>query len=106
MTNEEKARELARDNCRYYQSSYTGFISADSFEECKASALKMAEWKDAQPICELEGWHTAEDKPKRDCIILVEYMDGVYGVSFGYPNVEEYLYSKQDIKRWKVIKYI
>ena len=104
MTNEEKAQELAFNNCEHY-AGYLG-VDADSFKECKASALKMAEYKDEQPICELEGWYTAEDKPIQDCIILVEYMDGVYGVSFGFPNAEEYAYKKQCVKRWKVIKYI
>lgn len=103
MKNEEIAREIAKTHCEHY-AGYLG-VDADSFKECKASALQMAEWKDEQPISELEGWHTMEDKPKRDCIILVEFTDGVYGIAFGYPNAVE-VYTKKGIKRWKVIKYI
>lgn len=44
MTNEEKAREIADNNTRYYGGEY------DSFKECKQSALDMAQWKEQQMI--------------------------------------------------------
>ena len=44
MTNEEKAREIAKEKSQSY-----GFgLNCDSSIECYESALKMAEWKDEQ----------------------------------------------------------
>lgn len=42
MTNEEKATYIANANQCIDRSGYS------SFEECKTSALEMAEWKDQQ----------------------------------------------------------
>lgn len=67
MKNEEKAKEIAYDNCRHY-AGYLG-VDADSFEECKASALKIAEWKDMQAIDE-QGWR--HDCPRADCVVLIK----------------------------------
>ena len=106
MANEEiKAREIARDNCRYYKSSYTGLISADSFEECKTSALKMAEWKDMQAIDE-QGWR--RDCPRADSIVLIkdEEKEQFYIEYWHIENLEAIqlkLMAHHNIK-WRLIK--
>ena len=46
MTNEEKAREIARFNREFYSTGGTSHKYSD--EECYNSAMKMAEWKDEQ----------------------------------------------------------
>lgn len=42
MTNEQKARNIAIHEMRYYGGEF------DSYKECRESAIKMAEWKDEQ----------------------------------------------------------
>lgn len=44
MTNEEKAKEIAKQNAREYLPQNPGF----SIDECEKSALEMAQWKDQQ----------------------------------------------------------
>ena len=48
MTNKEKAREIGKVNARQYRHNYGGNEFVFSNEECEASALQMAEWKDQQ----------------------------------------------------------
>lgn len=50
MTNEEKAREIAKQNAREYLPQNPGF----SMDECNNSALEMAEYKDSLIRVELE----------------------------------------------------
>lgn len=45
MTNEEKAREIAKMNQVEYSAPWGDFVS---FSECEMSALEMAKWKDDQ----------------------------------------------------------
>ena len=55
MTNEEKAREIARNNQQfYYESNGWGDEIKSSKNECYNSAIKMAEWKDEQFVQEKE----------------------------------------------------
>lgn len=42
MTNEQKARNIAIHEMRFYGDEF------DSYKECRESAIKMAEWKDEQ----------------------------------------------------------
>ena len=53
MTNEEKAREIAKNNECYYTEPHYKFgelqdIEINSYNECEKSALDMAQWKDRQ----------------------------------------------------------
>ena len=52
MTNEEKAREIARFNREFYSTGGTSHKYSD--EECYDSAMDMAEWKDEQFVREKE----------------------------------------------------
>lgn len=50
MTNEEKYRDIAENNCRYYGGEY------DSFKECFISAKEAADWKEQQMIEKAVEW--------------------------------------------------
>ena len=48
MTNEEKAKEIARNNQQFYYGDGECYDIKSSDEECYDSAMEMAEWKDNQ----------------------------------------------------------
>ena len=48
MTNEDKAREIAKQHGICYQNHSKHESDMDSTLECYVSALKIAEWKDQQ----------------------------------------------------------
>ena len=52
MTNEEKAREIARFNRGFYSTGGASHKYSD--EECYDSAMDMAEWKDERFVREKE----------------------------------------------------
>lgn len=89
MTNEEKANEIARCDCKKH---YKGFDLCNTYKfhekkYCgrKAAALEAMEWKDEQPIMESDGWHTEQptedgwylvdtpDFPKNCCCVVAEW---------------------------------
>lgn len=105
MIDEEfKAREIALNNCKHY-AGYLG-VDADSFEECKASALKMAQWKDELPISDLGGWH--KEKPTRDCWVVLERIQGYYDVAYWENTSKHFYYPNEEIaknwRRWKLLE--
>ena len=53
MTNEEKAKEIARSNQKFFYED-GGYDIKSSDEECYDSAMEMAEWKDKQFVQEKE----------------------------------------------------
>lgn len=80
-----------------------GFVDADSFEECKASALKMAQWKDMQAIDE-QGWR--RDCPRADCVVLIKDEEQFY-IKYWYMEnlkaIQLKLMAHPNIK-WRLIK--
>lgn len=104
MTNREKAQEIAKKYCEYYD----GSKEADSTSY--NSAMEMADFKDNQSISELGGWHT--EPPTEDGLYLgdkgfVDEDSYRYIVVYWYCCHKEFcLPSKvfyQKIKRWKKI---
>lgn len=74
MTNEEKAREIAFNNCSHVGCSH-GEHYFDSTEDCYNSAIIMAEWKEKQMIEKAVEWLDIElscgdlNKEKKDEIL-------------------------------------
>lgn len=94
MTNEAKSIEIVK------ATSYLQNLT--EFEAMQHCAMKMANFKDTQPISELEGWHT--EPPTKDCTVLLYITEQTLTVSrwnspnkMFYENV--YMYSKP-IKKW------
>ena len=54
MTNEEKSKEIARNNQQFYYENDECYDIKSSDEECYDSAMEMAEWKDKQFVQEKE----------------------------------------------------
>ena len=101
MTNKEKAKNISDEiNC-------VGL----SCEQCRyAIAIKMADWKDKQPILELEGWHTEE--PTEDGWYLVftpDFPKNCYCVVAEWDNDAKCFFSEAsdypiDFRKWKLIE--
>lgn len=100
MKNEEKAKEIAIEKSREWIDQEYGKISTE--EDCYKSAMAMADFKNAQPISELGGWHT--ELPTKDCTVLLYITEQTLTVSrWNSPNKMFYdnvfVYSKP-IKKW------
>lgn len=102
MTNEAKTIEIVKATS--YLPNLTEF---EAMEHC---AMEMANFKDTQPISELEGWHT--EPPTEDGCYLAEtiripYKNCNYIVAEYDTNAQAWYdeaYEKEiEIKRWKRI---
>lgn len=108
MKNEEKAREIAKENAYEWRDQEYGDVSSE--EDCYESAMAMADFKDNQPISELGGWHT--EPPTEDGCYLAEtfripYKNCHYIVAEYDTNAQawydEAYENEIEIKRWKRI---
>lgn len=108
MKNEEKAREIAKENAYEWRDQEYGDVSSE--EDCYESAMAMAYFKDNQPISELGGWHT--EPPTEDGCYLAEtfripYKNCHYIVAEYDTNAQtwydEAYENEIEIKRWKRI---
>jgi hypothetical protein len=101
MTNEELARELSGCEICKIPCEKT---QEDSCRDFKL-LLKMAEKKDAQPISEQGGWH--KEKPKRDCWVILERIQGYYDVAYWENTSKHFYYPNEEMaknwRRWKLL---
>lgn len=103
MTNKEKAKEIALES-----TFFSDFPHHAPSEE--HGALRMAEWKDEQPISEQGGWH--EEEPTVDGWYLVDTPDfpkNCYCVVAEWDNTAKHFYSEEtddpiDFCKWKLIE--
>ena len=106
MANEEKAKKIANDETLYGEDPDEN----SKIEECYIAAMAMADFKDAQPISSVGGWHT--EPPTEDGCYLAEtfhipYKNFHYIVAQYDTNAkawyEEEFDNEIEIKRWKRI---
>lgn len=103
MKNEEKAREIAKENAYEWRDQEYGDVSSE--EDCYESAMAMADFKDNQPISELGGWHT--EPPTKDCKVLLNITKYSMTVAtWSSPNNMFYDTEYEPIKKWTKWKKI
>lgn len=105
-TNKQKAKEIAEEENLYGEDP----DEISKIEECSIAAMKMAVFKNTQPISELGGWHT--EPPTEDGCYLVEatnipYKNSEFLVAEYDTNAQawydEAYENEIEIKRWKRI---